>query len=104
MMNEPSIEKLTQNGVNRYQVCIATAKVAREIIDEYNAEAAKAAAQSENGLVTKRPVHDDKPVKTAVHAIDRGDFKIVVPDESKYINIEPQTSKTIEFQADETEE
>lgn len=78
MMNEPSIEKLTQNGVNRYQVCIATAKIAREIIDEYNEEAAKANAQAENGMPVKRPVHDDKPVKTAVHAIDRGDFKIIV--------------------------
>ena len=79
MMNEPSIEKLTQNGVNRYQVCIATAKIAREIIDEYNEEAARISAQSENGVAVKKPVHDDKPVKTAVHAIERGDFKIIVP-------------------------
>lgn len=77
MMNEPSIEKLTQNGLNRYQVCIATAKIAREIIDDYNEEAAKIAANADT-LSTKRPVHDDKPVKTAVHAIDRGDYKVIV--------------------------
>lgn len=81
MMNEPSIEKLTQNGVNRYQVCIATAKIAREVIDEHNEEAARIAAQAENGFAVKKPVYDDKPVKIAVHAIERGDFKIVVPDE-----------------------
>lgn len=81
MMNEPSIEKLTQNGVNRYQVCIATAKIAREIIDEYNEEATRIAAQAENGVSVKKPVHDDKPVKTAVKAIERGDFKIVLPEE-----------------------
>ncbi len=79
MMNEPSIEKLTKDGVNRYQVCIATAKIAREIIDEYNAESARLSAQAENGTVVRKPVHDDKPVKTAVQAIDRGDYKIVIP-------------------------
>ena len=79
MMNEPSIEKLTQNGLNRYQVCIATAKLAREIIDEYNEEASRIAASSDS-LNVKRPVHDDKPVKTAVHAIDRGDYKVTVPE------------------------
>lgn len=81
MMNEPSIEKLTQNGLNRYQVCIATAKIAREIIDEYNEEASRIATSSDS-LNVKRPVHDDKPVKTAVHAIDRGDYKVTVPDHS----------------------
>ncbi len=81
MMNEPSIEKLTKNGLNRYQVCIATAKIAREIIDEYNEEAARIAANADT-LSVKRPVHDDKPVKTAVHAIDRGDYKVTVPEHS----------------------
>ena len=77
MMNEPSIEKLTKDGLNRYQVCIATAKIAREIIDEYNEEANRIVASADS-LNVKRPVHDDKPVKTAVHAIDRGDYKIIV--------------------------
>lgn len=81
MMNEPSIEKLTQDGLNRYQVCIATAKIAREIIDEYNEEAARITAQADAGVAVKKPVHDDKPVKTAVQAIERGDFKVVVPEE-----------------------
>lgn len=72
MMNEPSIEKLTANGLNRYQICIATAKVAREIINEYNEED-RALAGDEKA---KKTVHDDKPVKTAVHAIDAGDYEI----------------------------
>ena len=104
MMNEPSIEKLTQNGVNRYQVCIATAKVAREIIDEYNEEASRAAAQAENGIPAKRPVHDDKPVKTAVHAIERGDYKIIAPDESKYIKAIADPVNGVLFSDEETEE
>ncbi|MBQ7897159.1 MAG: hypothetical protein IJ323_01915 [Clostridia bacterium] len=79
MMNEPSIEKLTKDGLNRYQVCIATAKIAREIINEYNEEANRIAAASDT-LNVKRPVHDDKPVKTAVHAIDRGDYKVIPAD------------------------
>ncbi len=72
MMNEPSIEKLTAGGLNRYQICIATAKVAREIIDEYNIED-RLTPGDEKG---KKPVHDDKPVKTAVHAIDAGEYEV----------------------------
>ena len=82
MMNEPSIEKLTKDGLNRYQVCIATAKIAREIINEYNAEAERITATADS-LNVKRPVHDDKPVKTAVHAIDRGDYKVIAAEHSE---------------------
>ena len=82
MMNEPSIEKLTKDGLNRYQVCIATAKIAREIINEYNEEAERITATADS-LNVKRPVHDDKPVKTAVHAIDRGDYKVIVAEHSE---------------------
>lgn len=74
MMNEPSIEKLTANGLNRYQICIATAKVAREIIDGYNEE--DRMAQGDEKAMSKKVVHDDKPVKTAVHAIHSGDYEI----------------------------
>lgn len=81
MMNEPSIEKLTDNGLNRYQVCIAAAKIAREIVDDYNKEASKAMANAENGLNVKKPVHDDKPVKTAVEAMDKGFYKVVSGNE-----------------------
>ncbi len=81
MMNEPSIEKLTANGLNRYQICIATAKVAREIINEYNEED-KALAGDEKGA-SKKTVHDDKPVKTAVHAIDSGEYEVLPAGEKK---------------------
>ena len=84
MMNEPSIEKLTANGLNRYQICIATAKVAREIINEYNEEE-KALAGEEKS--SKKPVHDDKPVKTAVHAIDAGEYEV---------NPEPAEDETVD--------
>jgi DNA-directed RNA polymerase subunit K/omega len=75
MMSEPSIEKLTKDGLNRYEVCIATAKIARRIIDEQNEEANRINANSDLPS-TKKPVYDDKPVKTAVHAIDRGDYTV----------------------------
>ena len=81
MMNEPSIEKLTADGLNRYQICIATSKVAREIIDEW-ADEDKAAA-GEDKPVSKKIVHDDKPVKSAVHAIDRGEYEIIANGEKK---------------------
>ena len=81
MMNEPSIEKLTAYGLNRYQICIATAKVAREIINEYNEED-KALVGDEKGA-SKKTVHDDKPVKTAVHAIDAGEYEVFPASEKK---------------------
>ena len=79
MMNEPSIEKLTGDGLNRYQICIATSKAARDIIDGYNAE--DRAAVGEDKSAVKKTVHDDKPVKTAVHAIEAGDYDIYLPGE-----------------------
>ncbi len=75
MMNEPSIEKLTADGLNRYQICIATSKVAREIINEWADE--DKGAMGDDKAVVKKTVHDDKPVKTAVHAIDSGDWEIL---------------------------
>ncbi len=75
MMNEPSIEKLTADGLNRYQICIATSKVAREIIDEWAEEDRAVAAEEKS--ISKKTVHDDKPVKTAVHAIDSGEYEIL---------------------------
>ena len=83
MMNEPSIEKLTASGLNRYQICIATAKVAREIINEYNEEDRVVAGDEK----AKKTVHDDKPVKTAVHAIDAGEYE-VNPDPSESVEEE----------------
>ena len=80
MMNEPSIEKLTSDGLNRYQICVATSKVARNIIDEWAEE--DRAAMGEEKTAVKKTVHDDKPVKSAVHAIDNGEWEIL-PDGKK---------------------
>ncbi len=81
MMNEPSIEKLTSDGLNRYQICIATSKVARNIIDEWAEE--DRAAMGEDKAIVKKTVHDDKPVKSAVHAIDNGEWEISTDGEKK---------------------
>lgn len=75
MMNEPSIEKLTKDGRNRYEICIATAKIARELINDYNEEDREIMA--EDRLMGKKPVRDDKPLKTAVRALDEGEYEIL---------------------------
>lgn len=75
MMNEPSIEKLTKEGRNRYEICIATAKIARELINSYNEEDREIMA--EDRLMGKKPIRDDKPLKTAVRALDEGEYEIV---------------------------
>ncbi len=91
MMNEPSIEKLTSNGLNRYQICIATSKVAREIINGYNEE--EKSVIYDDKISSKKPVHDDKPVKTAVHAIDAGEYEVIVPNEK--LSVEEISSESI---------
>lgn len=84
MINEPSIEKLTSDGFNRYQICIATSKVARKIIDEWQEEDRAAMYDDKGGA--KKTVHDDKPVKTAVHALDAGEYRIL--EEGKEDSVE----------------
>ena len=84
MINEPSIEKLTSDGYNRYQICVATSKVARKIIDEWQEED-RALMFDEKGS-SKKTVHDDKPVKTAVHALDAGEYRIL--DEGEEVPVE----------------
>ncbi len=86
MMIKPSIDQLTNGGeINRYELVIATSKVARVITDEYCEQRDKAEqmirdGQTEKSLssLIKGNIRDRKAVENAVQALAAGEFEIVV--------------------------
>ena len=85
MMIKPSIDQLTNGGeINRYELVIATSKVARIITDEYCAERERAEAMIRNqetdktlSALIKSNIRDKKAVENAVQALAAGEFEII---------------------------
>ena len=82
-MIKPSIEELTSNGRNRYEVVVATAKCARVLTDEYcekRAIAEKLIANKETdkslAALLKDELSDERAVTSAVRRIYGGEFEI----------------------------
>lgn len=82
-MIKPSIEELTNNGLNRYEVVVATAKCARMLTDEYcekRAIAEKLIANKETdkslAALLKDELSDERAVTSAVRRIYDGEFEI----------------------------
>ena len=84
----PSIEQLTKNKYNRYQLVIATAKAARIITDELNEKkeemeksaGIKEPSSSDKMVQVQKELKDfpeEKPVKSAIQKIFEGEFIIV---------------------------
>ncbi len=89
MMINPSIEQLTQGKFNRYALVIATAKCARIVTDEYVAQREKAEKQIEDKKTEKsiasfidKDIRDNKAVENAVQRLYRGEFSVVIPEET----------------------
>ena len=87
----PTIQDLTKDKINRYELAIATAKCARIITDGYvrEREAAEkmAAANKESdkailNMVTKE-YRDEKAVKCAIKRMHTGEFAILSPEEAE---------------------
>ena len=79
----PSIDEITKGQYNRYTLCIATAKCARIVTDEYVeqreiAEKMLANTETDKSLASmiKREIRDEKAVKTAIKRLYNGDFVI----------------------------
>lgn len=82
-MIHPSIDEITKGNYNRYTLCIATAKCARIVTDEYVAQrevAEKMLANKETdksiASMIKREIRDEKAVKTAIKRLYHGEFVI----------------------------
>ena len=78
----PSIAQLTQNQFNRYTLVIATAICARKITDLVNDEKDKMEKASQRSESTykiplSREIIDQKPVKSAINGLYKGDYQIV---------------------------
>ncbi len=78
----PSIEELSRGGLyNRYMLCIATAKCAREITEEQINEQQLSWRDAKDEKATfRRPIPSEKPVHTAINKLDESDFTIYLPD------------------------
>lgn len=80
-MVKPSVAELTNNGAfNRYILAVGTAKVAREITDEYNRQREVAEKNKENDKNAinsiSKEYRDDKAVKIAVRKLHNKDYVI----------------------------
>lgn len=86
MMIKPSIDQLTNGGeINRYELVIATSKVARVITDEYCEQRERAETMIRNGetdknlaTLIKGDIRDKKAVENAVTALAAGEFEIIL--------------------------
>ena len=87
----PTIQDLTKNQFNRYELVIATAKCARLVTDEYirQKEAAEktiaSVKETDKSVVNMidKEYRDEKAVKVAINHIHSGDFIISHVDESE---------------------
>lgn len=84
MMIKPTIQELTKEKYNRYELALATAKGARVITDEYvrqrtDAERAAGVKEGERPLVNMidKELKDEKSVRLAIDRINNGEFVIV---------------------------
>ena len=88
MIIKPGIEDLAQDGkYNRYVLCIATAKCARKVTDEYveqynRAEMLVANKETDKTIaaIIQKELRDDKAVKTAIKRLANHEY--VIDDES----------------------
>ncbi len=80
----PSISDLSDEGVNRYALSIATAKCARRITDE-QIEKAQAQAEAKDdkfaSYSSKKAIPNEKPVKEAIEKLYTREYKIVLSEE-----------------------
>ena len=84
----PTINELSKNEYNRYEIALATAKCARMITNEYTRQRVEAERQMTGNKETDKPlntmidkeVRDEKAVKLAIGRIYKGEYTIVHKD------------------------
>ena len=84
-MLHPTIDELTNEDFNRYELALATAKCARLITDEYVKQREDAEKSQTGNKETDKPINtlinkelrDEKAVKTAIKRIHEGEYVIL---------------------------
>ena len=105
----PTIDQLTKDEFNRYELTLATAKCARLITDEYvrQRETAEKAAtgnkETDRNLINmiNKEYRDEKAVKYAITKIHKGDYKIVRVEPTEEEAVEETVSEIAEDTAAE---
>lgn len=105
----PTINDLTKDEYNRYELALATAKCARMITDEYvrqRVAAEKSATgnkEADRNLMNSinKEYRDEKAVKNAINRIHSGEYKIVRVDDEAMLAEEEEVIS--EEEAEETE-
>ena len=87
----PTIEQLTENKFNRYELVVGVAKCARIVTNEYVDMKAKAQKMIENHETDKSVAQlidpeykDQKAVKIAIAKLVDGRFKMVRPENDEF--------------------
>ena len=81
----PTINELTKDNYNRYELSLATARCARIVTDEYVKQREDAEKSQTGNKETDKPINtliskelrDEKAVKTAIKKIYEGEYNIV---------------------------
>ena len=85
MINKPSVEAMTNDDLNRYELVIATAKCAREITEEQIAAFQQIQRDIKDEKFTPRTnIPSEKPVRTAINRLDESDFTIYIAEKVEY--------------------
>lgn len=95
----PTIQELTKDEFNRYELALATAKCARMITDEYvrqreNAEkSATGNKDTDRNLINmiNKEYRDEKAVKNAITRINNGEYKMVRKENTENTEAEAET-------------
>ena len=103
-MLHPTIDELTNQDFNRYEIALATAKCARLINDEYvrQREAAEKAIagnkEADRSIINKinKEFREEKAVKNALTMIKSGEYKLVRLDPEELEALEAAESDEIE--------
>ena len=107
----PTIDQLTKDEFNRYELALATAKCARMLTDEY-VEQKEAIEKSSTGNkeadrnlmnMINKEYRDEKAVKNAITRIHNGAYKIVRVEGSAEEAEATQAAEAVEETATEAE-
>ena len=107
----PTINELTKDEFNRYELTIATAKCARIITNEYvsqkeNAEkSATGNKETDRNLINmiNKEYRDEKAVKNAITKLHSGEYKIVRIDPAEVTEETDEEVASEETEAEATE-
>ena len=105
----PTINQLTKDEFNRYELSLATARCARLVTDEYVKQREDAEKSQTGNKETDKPINtliskelrDEKAVKTAIRRIHDGEYVIVRRPEGYFASLkkdeEPVYEEPIDF-------